>query len=265
MKVFSKRNKSILAEMVRTDFKIRYQGSALGYLWSILKPLALFGIMYTAFTVVWPVARGVEHYGVYLLLGIIFWNFFSETTSVGARSIVDHGGLIRKIDIPRYLIVIASSISALINLGLSLLVVIIFALFSGVPVSASWLLVIVFGIELYIFALGVALILATVYVKFRDVVYIWEILLQAGFYASAIIFPLQSVPQFLHKFLFLNPIVQIVQDARSALVQSTDVVTIWTIESSWYLKLIPLFLIIGLCLIGVAMFRKKSKYFAEHI
>lgn len=265
MKVFSKRNRAILAEMVRTDFKVRYQGSALGYLWSILKPLALFGIMYIVFTVVWPVARGVEYYGVYLLLGIVFWNFFNETTSVGARSIVDHGGLIRKIDIPRYLIIIASSVSALINLGLSLIVVLIFAIISGVPFSFSWLLVVFFGFQLYVLALGVALILTTTYVKFRDIAYIWEILLQGGFYASAVIFPLQSVPLVYQKYFFLNPVVQIIQDARFALIQSPDVVTLWNSEAGWKIRIVPFVLSVLICVFGVYYFRKRSKYFAENV
>lgn len=265
MKVFSKRNRAILSEMVRTTFKVRYQGSVLGYLWSILKPLALFGIMYIVFTVVWPVAKNIEYYGVYLLLGIIFWNFFNETTSVGSQSIVANGNLIRKIDIPRYLIVIASSISALINLGLSLVVVILFAVISGVPFSASWFLVILFGLELYVFALGIALILATAYVKFRDVSYIWEILLQAGFYASAIIFPLQAVPASLQKFFFLNPVVQIIQDARFSLINSTDIIRLWNSGADWWIKPFPILLIIMFCFVGIVYFRKKSKYFAESV
>lgn len=265
MRFLNKQNRAILSEMVRTDFKVRYQGSALGYLWSILKPLALFGIMYIVFTVVWPVARGVEYYGVYLLLGIVFWNFFNETTSAGARSIVEQGSLIRKIDIPRYLIVLASSISALINLGLSLIVVLIFAIISNIPLSFSWLLVIVFGLELYFLALGTALILSTAYVKFRDIAYIWEILLQAGFYASAIIFPLQAVPIQFHKFFFLNPVVQIIQDARLAFVQSSEIVTVWNVASSWWWKIIPLLIVSLIGFFGVIYFRKKSKYFAENV
>ena len=122
MRFLHEKNRAILSEMVRTDFKVRYQGSALGYLWSLLKPLAIFSIMYIVFTVVWPVAKGVPHYEVYLLLGIMLWNFFTEATILGASSIVSHGSLIRKINIPRYLIVIASTVSALINLGLSLVV-----------------------------------------------------------------------------------------------------------------------------------------------
>ncbi len=228
--------------------------------------LKTFGtLLYTVFTVVWPVARGVEYYGVYLLLGIVFWNFFTETTSVGAQSIVNNGSLLRKIDIPRYLIVIASSVSALINLGLSLLVVIIFAIISGVPFSPSWFLVIVFGFQLYSLAVGVALILTTINVKFRDIVYIWEILLQGGFYASAVIFPLQAVPVIYQKYFFLNPVVQIIQDARFSLIQSSDVATLWNSDISWKIRIVPFIISIFICAFGVYYFRKKSKYFAENI
>lgn len=255
----------MLSEMVRTDFKVRYQGSALGYLWSILKPLALFAIMYIVFTVIWPVAKGVDYYGVYLLLGVVFWNFFTETTATGAQSIVNNGGLIRKIDIPRYLIVIASSLSALINLGLSLIVIFVFAIISKVPFSAGWLLVPIFGIEIYVLAVGIALILTTIHVKFRDIAYIWDVFLQGGFYASAILFPLQNVPVHLHKFFFLNPVVQILQDARFSLIQSSDVVTLWNGDFGWKMKIFP-FMLIGIIVVtGVLYFRKKSKYFAESV
>ncbi|HSX05507.1 MAG TPA: hypothetical protein VLF69_03505, partial [Candidatus Saccharimonadales bacterium] len=116
MRYLSKKNRAILREMVVTDFKVRYQGSLLGYLWSVLKPLFLFAILYIIFTYVFKVGKGIPHYPVYLLLGIILWNFFTEATIVGASSVVSHGDLIRKISIPRYLVVAASSVSALINL-----------------------------------------------------------------------------------------------------------------------------------------------------
>ena len=109
MRYLTVRNRAILREMVVTDFKIRYQGSALGYLWSLLKPLFMFAILYGVFTYVFKIGDGVEHYPVYLLLGIVLWNFFTEATMTGLSSIVGSGDLIRKISIPRYLIVVASS------------------------------------------------------------------------------------------------------------------------------------------------------------
>ena len=263
MKYLHTRNRAILREMVSTDFKVRYQGSVLGYFWSLLKPLFLFAILYTVFTYIIPLGKDVEHFPVYLLLGIVIWNFFTEATMIGASSIVARGDLIRKISIPRYLVVLASSLSALINLGLSLIVVFIFALVNGISPSFSWLLIIPLIIELYVFALGVSFTLSAAYVRFRDITYIWEIVLQAGFYASAIIFPLSMVPVDLHKWFFINPIVQIVQDARHAVATDTTV-TVWSTVNSWF-ALVPFVIVLLTIILGGIYFKRRSKYFAEDI
>lgn len=263
MKYLHSRNRAILREMVSTDFKVRYQGSLLGYVWSLLKPLFLFAILYIVFTYIFPFGKGIEHYSVYLLLGVVMWNFFSEATMNGATSIVASGDLIRKVSIPRYLIVIASSLSALINLGLSLIVVFLFALLNGIMPSLQWLLIIPLIIELYVFSLGVSFILATMFVKFRDITYIWEVFLQAGFYASAIIFPLAMVPAVYHKWFFLNPIVQMVQDARYVIATNTTI-TIWSDMPIWFV-IAPFSVIVIVAVVGFWYFRRQSKYFAEDI
>jgi ABC-2 type transport system permease protein len=263
MKYLHSRNRAILREMVSTDFKVRYQGSVLGYFWSLLKPLFLFAILYVVFTFILPLGKQVEHYPVYLLLGIVLWNFFTEATMIGAGSVVARGDLIRKISIPRYLVVLASSFSALINLGLSLIVVFVFALFNGIMPSFEWLLLIPIILELFIFTLGIAFFLAAAYVKFRDITYIWEIFLQAGFYASAIIFPLTMVPVEYQKWFFLNPIVQIIQDARYVIATDTSV-TIWSSIQSGVI-VVP-FVIVGVvAVLGGIYFKRRSKYFAEDI
>jgi ABC-2 type transport system permease protein len=263
MKYLHSRNRAILREMVSTDFKVRYQGSVLGYFWSLLKPLFLFAILYVVFTFILPLGKSVEHYPVYLLLGIVLWNFFTEATMIGAGSVVARGDLIRKISIPRYLVVIASAVSALINLGLSLIVVFIFALFNGILPNVEWLLLIPLIIELFIFTLGIAFLLAAAFVKFRDITYIWEIFLQAGFYASAIIFPLTLVPAEYQKWFFLNPIVQIIQDAR-AVVATHTTVTLWSTIHSWVL-IVPFTIIAVVAVVGGMYFKRRSKYFAEDI
>ena len=262
-KYFNSRNRAILREMVSTDFKVRYQNSVLGYMWSLLKPLFLFAILYFVFTYIIPLGKGVEHYPVYLLTGVILWNFFTEATTQGALSVVMKGDLIRKISIPRYLVVITSACSALINLGLSLIVIFIFALLNGITPSFSWFLLIPLIIELFIFALGISFFLSALFVKFRDVSYIWEIVLQAGFYATPIIYPLMSVPAYLHKWFFINPVAQIIQDARYVLVTKTSV-TIWsTVHSA--AVLIPFAIVIAALIVGSLYFKRHSKYFAEDI
>jgi len=251
--------------MISTDFKIRYQGSVLGYFWSLLKPLLLFAILYIIFTYIVPIGKDIEHYPVILLLGVVLWSFFSEVTTVGAGSIVASGDLIRKISIPRYLVVLASSFSAFINLLLSLIVVFTFCLFNGLFPHLSWLLLIPIVLELFAFAVGIAFFLATANVKYRDITYIWEVFLQGGFYASAIIFPISLVPADLRIWFFLNPVVQIIQDARYALVPVEGNVTIWQLVEPWFMKLIPFMIIIAVCVAGGVYFKRRSKYFAEDI
>lgn len=265
MRYFTPKNRAILREMVATDFKIRYQGSVLGYVWSILKPLLLFAVLYILFTYIAPIGKGVEHYGVALLLGIVFWNFFAETTMVGASSVVAHGDLIRKVSIPRYLVVVASSVSAFINLLLSLIVVFIFAFINGVLPNPYWLLLPIVILELFALSIGIAFILATAYVKFRDITYIWEVVLQAGFYASMIIIPMSIVPADLHKWFLVNPIVQIVQDARYLLLNGADGITLWSTVDNPIALMSPFVLILALCVIGYIYFRRQSKYFAEDL
>ena len=109
--VFKRKNRILLRELVVTDFKLRYQGSALGYMWSILKPLFLFAILYLVFDKFLSLGRAIEHFPVYLLLGIVKWNFFAEATSLGLQSIVGRGDLIRKVNFPKYIIVISGTIS----------------------------------------------------------------------------------------------------------------------------------------------------------
>src|SRR5579884_978310 len=137
----------LLKQLVKTDFKLRYQGSALGYIWSLLRPLLLFLVLYVVFTVFLPVGKGVPHYPVYLLLGIVLWNFFSEITSGSVGAIVEKGDLIRKINFPKYNIILAKVFSALINLFLNFIVIAIFMALGHVPLTWSIFLVIPLLIE----------------------------------------------------------------------------------------------------------------------
>ncbi|HMI09810.1 MAG TPA: ABC transporter permease [Candidatus Saccharimonadales bacterium] len=261
----SKQNRVLLAELVRTDFKLRYQGSILGYAWSLLKPLLLFIILYIVFVYFLKIGKDVQHFPVYLLLGIVLWNFFVEMTSQSLGSIVGRGDLIRKIRIPRWIIVFSSSLSALINLTINLVVVFAFAIINGVDFSVTALLLPLNIIEIYIFSLGVSLFLAAAYVKFRDISYIWEVILQAGFYATPIIYPLALVTNTLvQKLLLLNPMAQAIQDARYNLVTHQTLTAHTLIGNTWMI-LTPFILTILIFIGGVFYFKKQSRTFAENI
>lgn len=264
--IFSRRNRILLRELVVTDFKLRYQGSALGYLWSVLKPLFLFAILYLVFEKFLRLGRDIEHFPVYLLLGTVLWSFFTEATVQGLNSIISRGDLIRKINFPKYIIVISGTVSALINLVINMVVVVIFSFINGVDLhwSALWVLPLI--IELYVFSLGMAFFLAALNVKLRDIGYLWEIFLQGAFYATPVLYPLQMVMKtqpWAAKLIMLNPVAQSIQDIRYTLI-TKQTITSWQLFSGWK-AMIPLVLILIVLLLGAYYFRKNSKYFAEEI
>lgn len=257
----------LLKQLVITDFKLRYKGSALGYIWTILKPLMLFAIMYLVFINFLKFGANVPHFAVQLLLGLILWNYFVEVTMNGMSAIVGRGDLMRKLSFPRYVIVLAGSFSAIINLGINLCVVLVLVLLNGVQLTWHALLIIPIIIELFAFALGLALLLGALYVKLRDLNYIWEVLLQAGMYATPIIYPISLVMTYsltAAKLAMLNPMAQIIQDARYAIV-SQDVITVWRIFDGGMYAYIPIFIVIVVLVVAVIYFKKASPNFAEDI
>jgi ABC-2 type transport system permease protein len=257
----------LLRELVVTEFKLRYQGSVLGYLWSLLRPMFLFIILYVVFVYFLRIGEGIEHWPVAMLLGIVVWNYFSEVTNIGVRSIVDRGDMIRKINFPKYIIVISSSVSAFINLLINLAVVAIFMVFSGV--EPSWLLLLapLFIIQLFVLSLGLAFLLSAIFVKFRDINYIWEIIMQGLFYASIVIYPAQLVidisPQ-AAQLLMLNPIAQIIQDLRHTVI-STEMPNLFMISQSLLISVVPVVITVVVFVVGAAYFKKRSPYFAEEV
>lgn len=257
----------ILKQLVITDFKLRYKGSVLGYLWTLLRPLALFAVMYVVFIHFLKFDFGVPHSQIYLLLGIVLWNYFVEVTLNGMTSIVAKGDLMRKLSFPRYVIVVAGSISALINLVINLLVVLIFMLIDGVDIQWHALMIIPIIIELFLFGLGMSFLLAALFVKLRDLNYVWELAVQAGFYATPIFYPmslvLSNVSSKIGEILLMNPMAQIIQDARFFLI-SDKTTTTWGFVT-WPFSFVPLIIIIVVMVFSVYLFRKNSPSFAEEI
>lgn len=254
----------LLKQLVITDFKIRYQGSVLGYLWTLLRPLALFLVLWFVFTNFLRVGSTIEHYPVYLLLGIMLWNFFTEVTQGGVSAIVGKSDLLRKLNFPKYIIVLAGSTSAIINLALNSIILIIFMIFSGVNISWTVIFLPLVLIELFILAIGFSFLLSALYVKFRDVNYVWEVVLQAGFYATPILYPLSLVPQLTGQIMMLNPIAQIIQDVRYMLITPQSA-TVSSVFSSQLFVLIPIMITLAIAIPSAVYFRNRSKFFAEEV
>lgn len=255
----------LLKELVKTDFKIRYQGSVLGYAWSLLRPTFLFLILYTVFAKFLKIGSDIPNYPIYLLLGVVLWTFFTDITTQGLASVVSRGDLIRKIRIPRTVIVLSVSVSALINLTLNTFVIFIFATINNLQFSIQGLWLIPLVLELYILGLGVAFLLSAMFVKLRDLSYVWELLIQAGFYVTPILYPLSLITEkATQKLIMLNPVAQIIQDARYAFVtKKTDTISI--VYDNALMRLVPIFITILIFIIGFMYFKKSSKNFAENL
>jgi ABC-2 type transport system permease protein len=252
----------LVRELALTGFKLKYHGSFFGYLWSLMKPLFLFLVLYFVFNYVFKLGKAIPNYPVYLLIGITMWGFFAETTSICMGSIVGSGDLIRKVYFPRIVIPLATSLTSFITLLLNLVVVFGFMAVLKVPVHLDLLYLPLILIEYYIFVLGVSFFLAAIFVKFRDVGPIWEVFCQALFYGTPIIYALNTIPPRLVKVMMINPLAQIIQASRAAILP-TEVTTSGQILGAY--SVIP-FLIVALTyVLGYFVFKNMTAKFAEEV
>lgn len=255
----------LLKQLVKTDFKLRYQGSVLGYVWSLLRPLLMFAILYVVFGVFLKAKGNIPHYPVYLLLGIVLWNYFGEVTSGSVSAVVSKGDLMRKINFPKYVIILAGSVSALINLVLNFIVIAILMVITNVSIGWHALFILPLIVELFVISIALAFFLSALFVRFRDVSYIWEVIMQAAFYATPILYPLTYVPSRIAKLMMLNPLAQIIQDARHAIV-TPDTQTIYNVwNGDRWIWAIPLVLALVIVVLAAGYFRSRSSYFAEEV
>ncbi|HET8669645.1 MAG TPA: ABC transporter permease [Candidatus Saccharimonadales bacterium] len=257
----------LLRQLVITDFKLRYQGSALGYVWSLLRPLFLFVILYVVFVKFMRFGSDVPHFPVYLLMGIVVWNFFAEITTTSINAVVGHGDIIRKLNFPKYVLIVSTAFSALINLLLNSIVIAVFMVLSGVEVGTTIVLTPIFIMEVFVFSLALGFILSALFVRLRDINYIWEVIMQALFYLTPIIYPLSLVTERwpeMAKFLLFNPVAQAIQDIRQVTV-TPETVTLSELTGRWYIGLLPVAMVVIIAVFAALLFKKRSPYFAEEV
>jgi ABC-2 type transport system permease protein len=261
--------------LATTDFKLRYFGSALGYLWSLMRPLMLFGVLYVVFTQVFSLGKGIPHYPAYLLTSIILWTFFIETTSNNVQSLLGREGLLRKMRFPRLVIPLSVSLTALFNFGMNMIAVLAFTLANGVYPRWSWFEMPLLIVLLAMLAVGIGMLLSALYVRYRDVQPIWEVVSQGLFYASPIIYTAAQYKSFKHVAM-LNPIGAILTQMHAAWVGSGTIVrnghrvpyvvhdAAATIGGAPRL-LIPLGMIIGIFWLGLWFFNREAPRIAENL
>lgn len=205
---------SLLWLMSVTEFKRTYFGTVLGYVWSLIRPLMLFGVLLFVFTQIFRVGSDVPNYPVLLLLGIVLFSFFSEATSNSVTSVVSQEGVVRKTQFPRLVIPLSVVVTAAFNLALNLLVVFGFILAWGVDPTWTWLLFPLALLALFVFATGISMMLSALYVRFRDVAIIWSVLAQVLFYGTPILYPIEIVPDEFQSIILLNPLAPIFEQVR---------------------------------------------------
>lgn len=262
--------------IARNQWKLRFFGSALGYLWQLMRPLLMFGVLWVFFTKIGHIGQGPdaapghpEHfYGVQLLGSVVLFTFFLEATSGAVKSMVENEAMVRKIQFPRMVIPLASVMLALFNLGLNLIVVFIFALGSGVRPMVSWVELPVLIVILTVLAAGVAMLLSALYVYFRDVAPIWDVVSQILFYASPVIIPLLVVQNhlsgaLLHLYM-LNPLATVLEQFRHAVVTHAAAGAAVPLGGGIHL-LEPIAIVLAIFVLGFVVFNRAAPYVAENL
>ena len=255
----------VVQVIAHAEYKLKYSGSALGYVWSVIKPLGLFLMLYIVFGRFFRLNAGVPHYPLYLLIGIVLWTYFLDATSLTMSSIVERGALVSKLVFPRLIIPISVTVTAGITLLVNLSVIAIFVGVNRIVPNVRWLLLLPLLIELYVFTLGVGLILATIFVRLRDLRQLWELVLQLLFYASPILYPANFLPPWWKPVSFLNPFVQVIQHARLVVLPNSHTDTPTTVYHSAFGELIPLAVVAIVFIGGVRWFRAQAPWFAERL
>ena len=253
--------------LARTDFKTRFFGSALGYLWTLFRPLALFGVLYAVFSTVFSVDESVDHYPLLLLSGMVLFWFASEATSAAVVSLVAQENLVRKVQFPRFAVPLSVVLTATFDLVMNMVVVFGFLAFSGIEVRWTWLeLPLLLG-TLFVFVLGLAMILSAFYVFARDVEPIWGVFMQAMFYATPVLYPIDLLVKenkTLAHLAMCNPVATVIQQFRYAIIDS-DAQSAGAALGGWSRLLIPIGIVIGTFMLGLWTYERLAPRIAEEL
>lgn len=251
--------RELVIRLAKTDFKLRYHGSVLGYLWAVLRPLLMFAVLNFVFSHLFNLrGAGNPYYPLELLTGILMFQFFSEGTMNGMLSLFSKAQLVTKIYVPRWTIILGSTVNSLFIFGMNLIVLaVFFAIYGVLPSLPAVLMYFFFSFLLYILIVSFSLLTSPLFVRFRDLSMIWEVLLQVLMYASPIVYPLAMMPENIQKIMLFNPLAFIIHFSKRALIENyfTDISNI-------------LYLVIGVLLIfaiSLLVYRKAEKRVAEVI
>jgi ABC-2 type transport system permease protein len=247
-----------------TEWKLRFYGSVLGYVWQLARPFAFFGVIYVVFTQIVDLGDQIRNYGVYILFALVLFTFFSEVTNGSVRSLVSREALLRKVSFPRLAIPLSVTLTGLFNLGGMLFAAFIFATASGIYPDWSWLELPVLVFMLTLLSCGVGMMLSVLYVRYRDVEPIWEVFTQILFYGSPVLYVSTLVPDCCERPYVAQPLATIMTEMRHAVVDSSAPDVVASIGGAWRLVL-PVAVIVGSFLLGLWLFNREAPRIAEHL
>lgn len=243
----------------RAEFRLKYAGSVLGYLWSVAKPLMYFTVLWIVFGSLFK--PGIERFPLYLLIGIVLYTFVADAVTATLPSIVSSGPTIRRIAFPPLVIPLASSLATAMTFLANCVAVALFLAFGRITPEPRWVLLVPLLLELYVFVLGLALLASTLFVRFRDVGQIWEVAVTLLFFSAPIMYPITILPDWAQRLVELNPFVQVLQDVRSVLLGSDPATG--GVPARVDTRLIPIAIAAGLLALGLLVHRRAAPRFAE--
>jgi ABC-2 type transport system permease protein len=247
-----------------TDWRLRFYGSALGYLWTLARPFAFFGVIYVVFTEIAGVGDDIKDYGICILFSMVLFQFFGEATSGSVTSVVRRENLLRKMRFPRLAIPLSTVLTALMNFGATLVAVLVFAVATGVYPTWGWLELPLLVAAVAVLGTGTGMLLSVLFVRYRDVEPIWDVAIQILFYASPILYVATMVPEDYQRVYMFNPLAAVLTQVRHAVVDPSAPTAAEMIGGAGWL-LVPVAITVVVCAVGVWAFRREAPRIAEHL
>jgi ABC-2 type transport system permease protein len=247
-----------------TDYRLTYFGSALGYLWALMRPLMLFGVLYVVFSQIVKFGDEIPNYPVLLLFNIVVFSFFQDSTQRAVTAVVDSEAIVRKMHFPRIVIPLSTVLTGALNLILSLIAVFVFLVAYGVQPRWTWLALPLVLAPLVVITAAVSMILSALYVRFRDVAPIWFVVSTILFYGSPVLYAIDTVPADFQRYMLMNPIAMLLEQGRHWIVDPTARGAVEAI-GGWEWALVPLGVCVALCALGVWLFDREAPAIAERL
>ena len=245
----------LFEELVKRDFTKKYKRTILGILWSVLGPLMTLGVMALVFTKFF--GRNIEHYVIYMFCGNLLFHYFSESTGTGMTVLYDNSGIFSKVNVPKYMFLLSKNVSVFINFGINVLVLFVFCAIDGITFTWKFILLLYPICCLVVFNFGVGLILSALYMMFRDMKYLYDVLLRLLMYVSAIFYSIDAYELKVQYLFYLNPVYVYIRYFRKIIIEAT-------IPKPTFHLLAAGYAIVALVL-GAIIYKKKNYKFLYYI